>query len=222
MSTALFVLNPRKIPACIAAIQALDIPTCWISYMTEPQAAKAINQQIRATDYDRYVIVSDDTIPTQDVLDLILKTADQGHPVVTGYCNLDEDANRLIVNLAQNTLPPPPPEPGSYQFLPRHYVEAPGRSVIPTSFAGLALTLATRTILEQHPLTVSAYGGQMDYMLSYNLQQAGVPIVAPNGAYVHHVKERWNHADQNPDKRLLVGIHEPTVTWTKVKETTPT
>lgn len=216
MSTqALIVLNPRQIPACIQAIKALQIPTCWLSNMTEPQAAKAANAQIQATTYDRYLLLSDDTLPTQACLDLILETADAGHPVVTGYCNLDEHDHQDIYNLATNPLPPPPPRVSSYQFITRAQVEQHG-PIIPTTFAGLSLTLLTRDLWLQHPLHVSTNGGQMDYTLSYSLAQAGVPIVAPNGAYVHHVKERWNHMDRNPEKRLLVGTHPAHTSWTNL------
>jgi hypothetical protein len=216
-TAALLVLNPRQIPDCIAAIRNLDIPTCWISNMPEPEAAKAINQQIRETDYDRYIVVADDTLPTQAALDEILRLMAYGHPVVTGYCNLDENDNVDIVNLTTNRLPPPPPQAHSYSFLTRQQVQdsTAGRA-IPTTFAGLALTAATRKVWLEHPLEVSAHGGQMDYMLSYNLAHTSTPIVAAQHGYVHHVKERWNHTDRNPQKRLLVGVEPPAVTWTNV------
>jgi hypothetical protein len=67
-----------------------------------------------------------------------------------------------------------------------------------------------------HPLQVEpTTGGQMDYDLCYRLAQTGIPIVAPVGAYVHHVKERWCHMDRNPEKRLLVGKRPPKVSWTQ-------
>jgi hypothetical protein len=219
MTAALIVLNPRAIPDCIQAIRALDIPTCWISYMPEPKAAEAVNHVIRLNQYDRYVLLSDDTLPTQRALDLVLDADAPGTPVVTGYCNLDQTDNRDIVNLTTNRLPPPPPEEASYQLMTRQQAEANG-PLIPTTFAGLALTCMSRELWMTHPLEVSAYNGQMDYMLSYNLWQSGVPIAAANGAYVEHVKERWNHPDENPDKKLLVGERAPIVRWTSVEVAT--
>lgn len=215
MTAALLVLNPRQIPECIQAIQALDIPTCWLSNMTEHDAAQAANQQIQDTQYDQYVLLSDDTLPTQAALDMILQAAHDGNPAVTGYCNLDEADNLDIVNLATNPLPAPPPHISSYQLMTRRQAEAHG-PLIPTTFAGLSLTLLTRELWLEHPLHVSAHGGQMDYTLSYSLAQAHIPIVAPNGAYVHHVKERWNHGDRHPTKQLLVGTHPASVTWTNL------
>lgn len=218
MSAALLVLNPRRIPECVEAIEGLDVPTCWLSYMTEAQAAKAANEQIALTDYDRYLVLSDDTIPTQKALDAVLALADEGHPVVTGYCNLDESEHADTVNLTTNRLRPPPvPDSSYYHLMTRQQAEAHGPA-IPTTFAGLALTLLTRDLWLDHPLRVSPIsGGQMDYMLSYSLAQAGVPIVAANGGYIRHVKERWNHQDRNPEKRLLVGIEPAAISWAGVE-----
>lgn len=217
MTAALLVLNPRRIPACIQAIQQLDIPTCWLSYMTEAYAADWANQIIRATSYDHYIVLSDDTIPTQAALDLVLDQADQ-QPAVTGYCNLDEGNYADIVNLTTNTLPPPPAASTSYHFMSRTQVEQNTEPTIPTTFAGLALTCMTRDLWLQHPLHVEpSTGGQMDYNLSYRLAQTGIPIAAAVGAYVHHVKERWSHGDRNPEKRLLVGQRGPKVSWTNLE-----
>jgi hypothetical protein len=216
MNPALIVLNPRQIPSCIQAIRALDIPTCWLTNMTEPAAAQAANRIIRGTTFTHYAVLSDDTQPTQAALDLVLGTAAEGHPAVTGYCNLDENEQLDIVNLTQNTLPPPPPQASSYQFLTRGQAEKQHGPLIPTTFAGLALTTLTRELWLKHPLHVSANGGQMDYTLSHALAVHGTPIVAPNGAYVHHVKERWNTRDRHPLKQLLVGIQPEAVTWTNL------
>ena len=216
MNPALIILNPRQIPSCIQAIQGLGIPTCWLSNMTEPEAAKAANRQIRDTRYTHYAVLSDDTQPTRAALDLIL-AATEDHPAVTGYCNLDENEQRDIVNLTTNTLPPPPPRASSYQFMTRGQAENQG-PLIPTTFAGLALTTLTRNLWLEHPLHVSANGGQMDYTLSHALAVHGIPIVAPNGAYVHHVKERWNSRDRHPLKQLLVGHEPPAITWTSTEQ----
>lgn len=216
MNPALLILNPREIPECIEALNALDIPKCWISYMNEPEAARAANRAIRDTAFSHYVLISDDAVPTQEALDLVLDQASY-YPVVTGYCNLDQSEYRGIVNLTTNLLPPPPPTQGSYHFKTRLQVEAHRATVIPTTFAGLAFTCAHRRLWDRFPLqTDPTYGGQMDYNLSYRLAQKGIPIVAAVGAYVEHVKERWDEQDQNPQKRLLIGERSAEVRWDHV------
>ena len=215
MNDALLVLNPRQIPECIEAIQALGIPTCWISNMNETDAAQALNQAVHSTDMiDRYIVLSDDTVPTREALDLV-RNVDA--PAVTGYCNLDTGEYADIVNLTTNPLPPPPATGPSYHFMTRTQVEQHHQPTIPTTFAGLALTMMPRPYWQQFPFQVDPItGGQMDYDLSYRLQSAGIPIVAAVGAYVHHVKETWCRLDKNPAKRLLVGIEPPSVTWTNL------
>jgi hypothetical protein len=221
MNPALLVLNPRLIPDCIDAIQALNIPTCWLSYMPELGAAHHANEQIENTDFSHYVVLSDDTIPTPEALDLVLEAATATmYTCVTGYCNLDTDLYADIVNLTTNPLPPLPAKSTSYHFMSRAQVDQHHEATIPTTFAGLALTCLSRDLWLQHPLEPYIdTGGQMDYILSRNLAKAGVPIVAAVGAYVHHVKERWNYPDQNPEKRLLIGERKPAVTWTRVRAT---
>lgn len=210
-STALMVLNPREIPECILGIQSLDVPKCWVSYMPEKWAARAISEAIEATDFDRYVVLSDDTVPTQRALDLVLAGMDAGHPVVTGYCNLDSELP--FVNLCWNRLKPPPPSVDSYKMMTRREVQVAEGYVL-TTFAGLALTCMTRESWLRFPLHPTSLGAQMDYQLSWELQEAGLPIVTPPGAFVRHVKERWNEMDQAPEKQLLVGVRRPTLTWT--------
>jgi hypothetical protein len=218
MNPALLVLNPRHINECVQAIKALDIPTCWISYMREPAAADAINSVIAATtDYTHYTILSDDTTPTQAALDAVLTIARNCPDPVTGYCNLDEGDYADIVNLTTNRLPPPPSRTQSYQFLTRQQVDTHPARALPTTFAGLALTTLPRELALRYPLrTDPTTGGQMDYDLSYRLAQDSIPIWAARDGYVHHVKERWSHGDQIPRKRLLIGERNPAVTWTNV------
>ena len=217
-STALLVLNPRDIPECMAAIRALDVPKCFVSYVPEIVAAARINSVIATGDYDRYVLLSDDTVPTQDALDAVLATHDEGHPAVTGYCNLDQVLP--FVNLCWNRLVPPPPTADDYHMLTRREVED-AAPLAPTTFAGLSLTLMAREMWQRFPLRVTEYGGQMDYVLSWELQQACVPIVAPTAGFIHHVKERWNMFDTAPEKQLLIGRRPAAVTWEGVEGEVP-
>lgn len=223
--TALLILNPRRIPECIEALEGLDVPKCWLSYMPEVKAAACANRAIQETSYARYVVISDDTVPTQDVLDVVLDLHDL-HPeaCVTGYCNLD--SHLPFVNLTWAPLHPPPPTVGAYKFSTRREADE-GRTpfcldgVITSTFAGLSLTVMTREMWLRFPLRCTEYGGQMDYQLSWELQEAGLPIYAPVGAFVRHVKETWNEFDKSPEKLLLVGARPPAVTWTDVRAVEP-
>lgn len=217
-STALMILNPRDIPYCMDALRALTIPKCWISYVPEIEAAVRINEQIAATHYDRYVIISDDCEPYQEALDLVLAWGDRGHDVVTGYSNFDKFLP--FVNLCWNRLHPPPPLMDSYKFLTRAEVDAmPLDKPIMTTFAGLSFTMMTRELWARFPMHTTAFGGQMDYQLSFELQQKRVPIIAAPGAFVKHHKDKFGvYPDASPEKQLLLGERPPAVTWTGVPE----
>jgi hypothetical protein len=222
------VLNPRDIPYCMTALRGLDVPTCWASYINEPAAAMAINEQVAATDYDRYVVISDDCEPTQGALDRVLALHDK-HPekAVTGWSNFDTTRHQdgsytdklPFVNLCWNRLRKPPPMPDSYRFMTRVEIEALPPGPISTTFAGLSFTCMTRELWLRFPLHCTSWGGQMDYQLSYDLQGAGVPIVAEPDGFVQHVKDTFGvYPDSSPEKQLLVGVREPAVTWTGVDE----
>lgn len=217
MRTAVAVLNPREIPDCMEALRALRVPKLWLSYMFEPQATAAFNREVQRTDFDRYVVIADDCRPTQEALDRVLALHDEGHACVTGYSNFDPFLP--FVNLCYLPLPPPPPDYNSYAFYLREQVDQMGPGPIPTTFAGLSFTCMSRDMWLRFPLTCSAAGGQCDYVLSWELQKAKIPIVAAPGAFVWHVKDKFGvYPDASPEKRLLIGEREPAATWTDLEK----
>lgn len=207
-SSLLLVLNPRHIPPVMRAIEALPIEKCWLSYMSEVHAADHANAIIRHTEYDRYLVLSDDAIPTPLALQHVLDLHDAGHPVTTGYCNLD--AVLPYVNLCRNELTPPREK--SYDFLTQADVDAQD-GAIPTTFAGFSLTCMSRDMWLHYPMAATTSGGQMDYQLSWQVQCDGIPIVTHRDARVQHVKERWNERDSAPEKALLVNSLPPSIRW---------
>ena len=231
-STALLILNPRDIPYCMSALRALDIPKCWLSYMPEAHAALEANKAIRNTNFDRYVVISDDCEPQQAALDAVLALADY-HPgeVVTGYSNFDAHrdpdtgiytAKLPFVNLTTNRLDPPPPGAHSYAFMTRE--EAERRFIAGpflTTFTGLSFTCMSRDLWLRFPLHVTTAGGQMDYQLSWELQEEGVPIWAAPGGFAWHCKDEFGvYPDKLPEKQLLIGERPAAVTWTDLRVAT--
>jgi len=211
LRTAVVVLNPREITEVIDGILSLNVDTVWVSNMREVDVAPAINRAIKQSNYDRYFVLSDDCVPTVEAFAAITDLHDQGHPVVTGYGNLD--AVQDLCGITTNELPPPPPGLQSYAFTKTADAQA-HEGPISTTFAGLVLTGMSRDMWLRYPLAVTVYGGQMDYELSYRLGVDGVPIVAPPDAFCHHLKEIANQLDRAPEKRLLIGERPPSITWT--------
>ena len=212
MRSCLMVLNPRRIPRCMTAIEALKIDKCWFSAMTEIGVVPRFSEVMEESDYDRYIIISDDATPTQAALDKVLSIHDKGHPVVTGYSNLD--ATSPFVNLSNKTLHAPPPTVGAYDLMLQSEVDIYGDDLIPTKFAGFSLTCMSRDLWLRFPYQVTDAGAQTDYALSWRLQEAGIPIVSHKDTFVYHVKEVWNVGDKAHEKRSMVGELEPSVYWT--------
>lgn len=196
------VMNPRRIPECLQAFEQAPLDVAYVQGFREADALLEINKVLRATDYARYLIVSDDVIVTPDAIQAVVDTSRLNpHQVVTGYCNLD--AESPLVNITRRPLSGDLPNPAAYDFY--RLDELPAHGTIRTGFAGLALTCLPRPLLPTVlPLGWYGSGWASDFHLSKRLERAGVEIIAPAAGFVWHVKERWNEPDQSPDKRLHI------------------
>lgn len=217
MKPLLVVMNPRRMRRCLEAISALDVEKTWLvgfwekGLEAEVDAIVEAESSGRGRGYTHLVMLADDTAPTQAALDLVLGALDDGRPVATGHCNLDETSP--LVNITRSPIPPDEDQPRveHYDWYARAEVEAWPEPIVPTFFAGMALTGMTLEHWRRFPFRVvtrpdEPRGYASDWHLSRRLAAAGVSIAAPRGAFVEHVKERWNdQAPRDPSKRLLVG-----------------
>jgi len=191
-------------------LQQMPCDVLYVRGMRLDKAVAATSETIEAGDYARYVIVADDCVVGEDALRLVVETSRKlPGTVVTGYCNLDVDSE--LVNITRSPLKGDTPTADAYDFYRLDELEAATGTVY-TGFAGMALTCIPREVA---PLVTpmgwfqsgqSAYSS--DFHLSKRLERAGIPIVAPVGAFVYHVKERWNTPDRAIDKRLHIGAGE--------------
>jgi hypothetical protein len=207
----LVIMNPRRIPECMAALEDLPVPKVWVTGYPQSAIPPILSGIVEGSDFTHYINTSDDVVPSRRALAAVLRLASR-HPVATGYCNLDMESP--LVNLTRSPLLDYPPTEGSYDFIRREDVKRYPRVTVPSFFAGMSLTCMTRELWLRFPLsgfTASCWG--TDYSLSYRLGRARIPIVAHRAAFVWHVKERWNRTDQAPEKRLLVGKIPPEVRW---------
>lgn len=219
MKPLLIVLNPRRIPECVEAISALRIDKVWLQNYTETDIESIYPRVVEESDHDLIGVLSDDTIPTQDALDAVLAISEPG-VVSTGWCPLDDESD--LVNLSTEPLATSVPSSAAYSFPTRAWVEAHPAPIVPTSFAGHCLTFMGRDLCRRFPWQV--HGGPPGYasdlMLSWRLQEAGVPIVAARDGGIRHVKARWNYIDDTPGRELLVGREPGRVVW-DLQEDTP-
>jgi hypothetical protein len=208
----LLILNPRRIPECVDAIAALPIDKVWLERYTEHELSDVIPQVVADCDHDLIGILSDDTAPTGDALEAVLSLAAPGR-VVTGWCNLDDESD--LVNLSSNPLTTNIPSVSAYTFPTRAWVQEHETREVPTYFAGHCLTFMWREHWAIFPW--ECHGGNPGYasdlMLSWRLQEAGVPIIAARDGYVRHVKARFNYVDHTPGRELLIGREPAGVRW---------
>lgn len=211
MNDLLVVLNPRDIAECVLTISALDIDQAWCTGYTEHELEPIIAQLVERTDHDHYIVIADDTIPTQPALDAVQQLLHDGHPIVTGYCNLDTTGDTRV-NLTRSPLTEPRTM-RSYDFYTQAQVDEHPDDPVPTHFAGFALTGMSRTMWQRYPF--KAYGNpgcSSDFHLSMRLAADGwIPIVAPKAGRIHHVKDLVNTLDRDPRKLSLVGKVTPDV-----------
>lgn len=203
----LLVLNPRRILECMQALEELPIRRLWIRNLTETQIEERWQTVMElAEGHDRLLICSDDAIPRPHALAAVLELLDEGHPVVTGYSNLD--ARDLRVNLDRAPLQHGNPTIESHDFYRLGEVLSWPSKVVPTTLCGFSLTGMSYELWQRFPFQAE-YGS--DTNLSFRLDGAGIPIVGARDAFLWHVKENWNMRDEDPRKRFLIGEEPPLI-----------
>lgn len=214
----LLVMNPRRIPECISAIEALRIDKVWMTAMWESELMPVISSIAESPrGHTHLILLSDDTVPTQEALDLVLQNLD-GRPFVTGYCNLDQICP--FVNLTKRPFHIRTHSVGSdYEWYTKEEAESWADPLIPTHFGGATLTAMPVDMWRRFPFGVLIAPGDprgfaSDWTLCVRLQEANVPMVAPRGALIRHVKEDWRTMTvTDPKKRLLNGTIPKEVRW---------
>lgn len=211
MNPLLLVMNPRHIDECVDSISRLPIDQAWLTAYTEAQLEPVIADIVATTDYSHYLICSDDGIIPEFAVEAVLEhLADGNWPVVTGYSNLD--ATDMRVNLTRTPFTDTKTSRMEDYDL-YHLADVLGwpDELVPTCFAGFALTGMSRDLWLKYPF--DSTGGPSDYKLCVRLQADGVPIVASKRAFMWHAKELVNHPDQEQRKRLLIGQVPSEVRW---------
>ena len=202
------VMNPRDIRGCISAIQALQIDKVFFRAFTEKQLEKEISEFVDSSSYKDYLILSDDTVPSQAALDAVLYHLST-HGVVTGWSNNHPTGNGA--NLMLHPLTGVRWELTQILFKTRWADEnvlgigfekiEKIRKMPPlfrTYFVGFSLTGMRRELWLRFPFTtiysnVTKRYQSSDLSLSKRLQEAGVTAWCARDAFVPHLKshEGW-------------------------------
>lgn len=210
-SSVLLVMHARRIAGCISAIRKLPIDQAWMAGYTERELEEIVPQVIADHPADRYLILSDDVVPSDGALQAVLDVHDQVGGVVTGWCcyaDNDPRANLSLVPLRKGiSFPPASPLAEDVRWHPE--------PTLRTSFAGFVLTCMGAMWWERYPFQALGVGGggAADYSLSWRLQEDAYPITAVRDAYCTHVRLWAGCADPRPECAVLIGQMEQEVLW---------
>jgi GT2 family glycosyltransferase len=210
MKPLLMIMNPREIPQCMTALEALDIDKVWLKNWTERELVSVIAEVIDSTDHDVIGLLSDDTIPNQGALDLVLDSFEPS-AVFTGYCNMDEGSPE--VNLSKSPLiVKEQASLACYNFPSQNEVDNHD-GLYRSWFTGFAMTFMSKHFWQRYPFDcVGTPGYQSDYRLSVRLQQDEIPIWAVPGAFMPHLRfaESTKHLQGGT---VLTGNGRGKVVW---------
>lgn len=209
MSVLLVVFHPRRIPAAVAAFDALGTDIAYVSGGNEAQACEMWADVMAGSDHDYLIICADDCIVSQAAFDAVVAALEDGAQVATGWCRLD--ATHSLSNLTDEPVKGNIPRYGAYSFMKATDVQAQDERFL-TGFAGLALTGMSREMWEQFPMACFGsedIGWASDLHLSMRLRDAGVPVTAVRDGFVQHLKMRWGAPDTSGVMRLLINGEVP-------------
>ncbi len=215
MKPVLAVLNVRKIPEVLAALDALSIDKVLIRGYTERQIADSVWTEqvmpaVKARGYTHLSLISDDAIIPPHSLELVLRHAN-AHPqrVTTGWCNQDFTDDKVA--LSTEPLTDEIPKPHSYT-LPSWRDVLMGDEVQQTYFTGFVLTTCTVQMWERYPyMAYGPDGFAADYHMSQRLHRDGRQIDVLRDAFCLHLRETRTGSPSYPERRVLVGEIKPEV-----------
>ena len=199
-------MHARRIPECVASIEALDSDVAWMAGYTDAELGPVHQELVESTDYDAYLVVSDDCVVTQEAVDAVVALLAAGHPAATGWCKLDQHSP--LANLSYARLVGDTPSLDAYRFYRAADVRRYKSEIVPTHFMGFSLTGMPRELWQRFPYRAFTAGRRAGYSSDFNLcvrlRDAGIPMVAAREGYVDHVKIR-DRRHRPRSHRVLVG-----------------
>lgn len=207
----LVILNPRYLPECILSLEQIDAPKVWLKNFTELELEEVIPQVIKESDYENYIVVSDDVIASTDAFSAVASALDVAQ-VVTGYCNLDPHSPYCSLTKT------PPAQPygtvHTYDWYTLDEVYRLDALTIRTFHPSMAMTGMSAEMWGRFPWRCfgrnGKFGWAADLDLSIRLHEAGIPIFAPKKGFMYHTKPDWKLVDANMyDRRKLLVDIEP-------------
>ena len=225
----LLIMNAREIPQCISGFQSLKIDKAWFRGFTEQQLEAPIAKFVEETDYDNYLLASDDLVPTQPPLDVVRKGLER-HPIFTGYCNISPTIYRGTVRfrpihgnqafyVVTHMLRQLYPLTQAMRFNSFAQLSAilAKRGEFRTYFMGNVYTGMRRDLWLRFPFRVyhppwnksPTYGFGSDMELSMRLIKAGIPMMCHSDAFVYHLASGANNIVGKVKPEVIFDPFEP-------------
>jgi hypothetical protein len=190
----LYIFNAREMTEALESYRKLDIDLLWATGYVPHENALVHSHAVGTLgrQYDVILNVSDDTVVSQEALDLVLGLLEAGHPAATAWCKIFMD--KETVNVCKSPLKGEFPHHLHYDFYLRDEVLGYPDPVVPTHFMGMSVTGMPVELWRRFPHdcypTKDGRGKSSDYHLCWRLRKAGIPMVTHRDAEVIHLKRR--------------------------------
>jgi hypothetical protein len=220
MKNVLVVMSFRKVPQVLENQKEFEnwIDVAYLRSYKENQLALAFKNLQEKTDYDNYILASDDMIVTKDSLNKVIDGLKK-FEIFTGYCNLinyDDSSSpfsfirtfgknsiniskkRLTINQSYNYDDPEIQINSDitiddYYFIDRseidkYFPEKDEEGYFEIPNTGLALFGMRKEIWEKYPLFVYKFGGASDHHISWRLNRDNLKIFTHKDTFSLHLK----------------------------------
>lgn len=225
MRPLLVIFNPRNMPLAVDSFNALPTDRAWLRGYTEleieTEAWPVMMRDAKGHRYSHLVVISDDGRVPRGAWDDVTRIAKRGHPVVTGFCNMDMNRGWDISNMVSSVLPREPLAMDMDFYSVPEILTFP-EDEVPTSFHGYSLTCMDWKTAVEFPFQCyrdpdgNGPGHSSDFHHARRLADKGVDIVCARDGFVIHLKSRWNTHDETPEAQpvwLRSRRQRKTIVW---------
>ena len=196
----LVILNPRQHQPSIESLKSLNIPKVWITGMHEGDALEEVNNIVKKTDYENYIMQSDDVIVNQEQIDAITEN-NKDYDILSGWCKLNPKVDNVNVCPAEwgqkLKLTGKSPIKSDYPFYGKRYtydniMETIDTDIFETYSIGFSFTSFKRNVLLEYPLKPYNYKKKFiasDHNISYRIVEDGkYKMYVHKNAFFEHLK----------------------------------
>lgn len=195
MKPIIAVMNARKMPDVIAALDSIKVDIAWMKGFWEVElnnVMRSVVERAEWEDYTHLALLSDDIVLQADSMHKVFDLIERGHPAVTAYCDMfrgSPDVN-ITKKPFDNTTEPLT----RYYLYTRDEADNYESDVIPTWFMGWGFSMMSIEMWKRFPFIALSdnpsrdKGWASDWHSSVRLHKASIPMVAPRGAFVQHLK----------------------------------